>query len=56
MIGRFLEMQLRIRWDSGKSLVVVGPRQVGKTTLIRQLCQEQGEYLFLNADEAQCKV
>lgn len=52
MITRLLEVQLRNRWNSGKALVVLGPRQVGKTTLLRKLCAEQDTYLLLNADDA----
>ncbi|MFD2571478.1 ATP-binding protein [Spirosoma soli] len=52
MIPRLLEEPLRKRWNSGKALVVMGPRQVGKTTLLRKLCAEHGQYLLLNADEA----
>ena len=52
MISRLLEVSLRSRWNSGKALVVIGPRQVGKTTLLRKLCEETGNYLLLNADEA----
>ena len=56
MIPRLLEDSLRNRWNSGKALVVMGPRQVGKTTLLRKLCDEQGSYLFLNADEADVRL
>ncbi|MGA0555969.1 ATP-binding protein [Larkinella sp. VNQ87] len=56
MIPRLLEAQLRTRWDSGKALVVMGPRQVGKTTLLRKLCEEQGAYLLLNADETDVRT
>lgn len=52
MINRLLEDQLRSRWRSGKALVVMGPRQVGKTTLLKKLCDEHGSYQLLNADEA----
>ena len=51
MIQRELEATLRKRWDSGKVLVVLGPRQVGKTTLLENLCREERGYLFLNGDD-----
>lgn len=44
------------QWDSGKILLVLGPRQVGKTTLITNLCESQGEYLFLNGDDFDTQV
>lgn len=56
MLNRLLEVLLRDRWDSGKALVVIGPRQVGKTTLLRKLCEEVGNYLLLNADEADIRT
>ncbi|WP_375444960.1 ATP-binding protein [uncultured Fibrella sp.] len=56
MIERLLERQLRSRWNSGKALVVTGPRQVGKTTLLHKLCVEEGDYLLLNADEADVRA
>jgi len=53
MIERLLRKQIELRWDSGKAIIVMGPRQVGKTTLIRQICKEKGPYLFINADDAE---
>ncbi len=38
------------KWDSGKVLILIGPRQVGKTTLIKSLCEKEGNYLFINGD------
>ncbi len=55
MINRLLETQLKARWGTGKALVVLGPRQVGKTTLLKKLCEERGSYLLLNADEAEVR-
>ncbi len=51
MIERKLKSILLAQWDSGKILLVLGPRQVGKTTLIEDLCRARGEYLFLNGDD-----
>lgn len=51
MIKRQLETLLRKRWNSGKVLIVLGPRQVGKTTLLETICKEEGDYLFFNGDD-----
>lgn len=51
MIERILRKEIERRWDSGKAIIILGPRQVGKTTLLRQMCAEKGEYLFLNGDD-----
>ena len=40
------------RWRSGKAIVVLGARQVGKTTLLRHILNAQElPYLWLNGDE-----
>ena len=51
MIERKLRQMLLAQWNSGKVLIVLGPRQVGKTTLITSLCESKGDYLFLNGDD-----
>ncbi|MBW6482482.1 MAG: ATP-binding protein [Vicingaceae bacterium] len=56
LINRDLQSQLLEKWNSKKVLVVIGPRQVGKTTLIRSLCEKEGNYLFINGDDAEDRV
>jgi len=51
MINRILFSKITQRLGSGKAIVVTGPRQVGKTTLIRSILKNKG-YLFLDGDDA----
>ncbi len=50
MYQRLLENKVKEKIGSGKAIIIVGARQVGKTTLIKNLLQEK-EYLFLDADD-----
>ena len=50
MIQRALLSVLEKRLFKGKAIVLLGPRQVGKTTLIQTLLNEK-EHLFLNGDD-----
>jgi len=56
LIKRDLQSQLLEKWNSRKVLVVIGSRQVGKTTLVRSLCEKEGDYLFINGDDAEDRV
>ncbi len=52
MIQRLLEPVIKERLFKRKAVVVVGPRQVGKTTLLNLLTEDLGKKkLFLNCDE-----
>jgi predicted AAA+ superfamily ATPase len=51
-LERELTQILREKWNSGKVLILIGPRQVGKTTLLKSLCEAEGSYLFINGDNA----
>jgi len=52
MIIRGLETTLEERFHNGKALIVLGPRQTGKTTLMRMMAGKQSEsYLWLDCDE-----
>jgi predicted AAA+ superfamily ATPase len=50
MIIRDLTSKLKDKLHKGKVLVLIGPRQVGKTTLINSLL-ENTSYLFLDGDD-----
>ncbi len=52
MIKRTLEGILKKKVDHKKAIVVLGPRQVGKTTLITQIASElTKDYLYINGDD-----
>lgn len=52
MIARIIEPAIRKRFFAGKAIVITGPRQVGKTTLIENLIQStQQETLYFNGDD-----
>lgn len=52
MIHRSLFEQIKARFFSGKAIIVTGPRQVGKTTLVQQLIESTGEkFQFFNGDD-----
>ncbi len=50
MITRIISDTIRDRFFSGKAMILLGPRQVGKTTLIQHLLQDK-DHLFLNGDD-----
>jgi len=40
------------RMFKGKAIVITGPRQVGKTTLVNSLLEKNKDFLFLNGDDS----
>ncbi|AVR44930.1 ATPase [Christiangramia fulva] len=50
MIKRILEKKIENRFGTGKAILLIGPRQVGKTTLFNKLLEGK-EFLFLNGDD-----
>jgi uncharacterized protein len=51
MIVRELETVLKNKINSGKAILIIGPRQTGKTTLLKKIALEYGPYLLLDCDE-----
>ena len=50
MYKRSLESVILNKIDKGKAILLIGPRQVGKTTLINKILKGK-KYLFLDADD-----
>ena len=51
MIKRTLDDIIKDKLFKGKAIVIMGPRQVGKTTLLKQLFKDDDMVLWLNGDE-----
>jgi uncharacterized protein len=51
MIKRKIEDAIISRLNTGKAIILLGPRQTGKTTLLKKIAEGEGEYLFLNCDD-----
>lgn len=53
MIKRTVQTTIRDKFFKGKAILIFGPRQVGKSTLVETLLKEERkEYLYLNGDDA----
>lgn len=50
MFARTIENNIKEKINSGKAIIVVGARQVGKTTLLKKILKDK-DYLFLDADD-----
>lgn len=50
MINRVISTIFNEKIGSGKAIILIGPRQVGKTTLIKSLLKDM-DYLFLDGDD-----
>lgn len=57
MIPRIIESSIRERLFKDKAIIISGPRQVGKTTLLKQLNNVDPEHvLWLNCDEPDIRL
>ena len=51
MIEREIESKIREKIGSGKAIIIYGPRQVGKTTLIRKIFGDDKRAVWYNGDQ-----
>ena len=51
MLHRDIESGLQSKLFKGKAIIIVGPRQVGKTTLLKTLFSKRENTVFWNCDE-----
>ena len=57
MIVRMLEKTVKSHLGSGKAIILIGPRQVGKTTLLEGLARSIGkQVLMINCDEPDMRL
>ncbi|MBN2164788.1 MAG: ATP-binding protein [Marinilabiliaceae bacterium] len=55
MYSRYLREKIESKLGSGKAIVVIGPRQVGKTTLIESILESK-DYLLLDGDDPKTRT
>ena len=51
MIERLLQKAIEQRFGQGKAIIVFGARQVGKTTMLKNMLKEREDVLWMNGDE-----
>jgi predicted AAA+ superfamily ATPase len=56
MINRIIHEQFQKKLFQGKALILVGPRQVGKTTLLKLLFDKKPEVLWLTGDDPETRA
>ena len=55
MIQRIQEETIKEKLFKGKTIVLIGPRQSGKTTLIKSMLNKFGEFLYLDGDDPEVR-
>jgi uncharacterized protein len=55
MYSRYIKERIAKRIDGGKAIIVMGSRQVGKTTLIESLLESK-DYLLINGDDPKTRT
>ncbi len=54
-IKRQLTESIKKQFFKGKTLILVGSRQVGKTTIIKDIVEKRADYLFLDGDDSEIR-
>lgn len=52
MVERAIKTNLEGKLGKGKAIILMGARQVGKTTFLNDLCRDKDDLLWLNGDES----
>ncbi|MDP2386613.1 MAG: ATP-binding protein [Bacteroidota bacterium] len=55
MIERAIQQRIESKFFKGKAIILLGPRQVGKTTLIQSILKNK-PHLFLDGDDASIRI
>lgn len=56
MIQRTLELRIREKLFKGKAILLFGPRQTGKTTLLNALFSQESNVRWLNGDDPETRL
>ncbi|MCB9285649.1 MAG: ATP-binding protein [Lewinellaceae bacterium] len=56
MINRVLEKQIRDKLFQGKAIIITGPRQTGKTTLLKSIFGKMTDVVWLNGDDTETRI
>ncbi|MDZ4183309.1 MAG: ATP-binding protein [Candidatus Cloacimonadaceae bacterium] len=56
MIARSITADIKAKLNKGKALIILGPRQSGKTTILNELAKSSARTLMLNCDEADARA
>ncbi|MEZ4927874.1 MAG: ATP-binding protein [Saprospiraceae bacterium] len=56
MITRILEMSIQAKLFKGKAILLFGPRQTGKTTLLHSLFNQKPGVCWLNGDDFETRI
>jgi len=51
IINRLLQPEIESKLSANKAILIMGARQTGKTTLIKSICKNREDVLWLNGDE-----